>query len=384
MLRKPLSIVILSIIYFLSPLVILIFNAALNMVPLLGYGSIIYRLRILDVVVLFLYILTAFSIFFVRKWGWWTIISSALLMFSYNLFTFFMNPFSSILILLLMNVTLFSVSIFFFRKHLIAPYFNPQLRWWEQDQRYEIDIYLKFIGMDRNVIISDISAGGCYIYVDFLIDSGSELPVLIICGSYHLNLNVKIMRIARESDRYYGYGLMFQRISNVEKEGLEGLLKKLKSVSSYESDNIDSEEKRNSTRFFVSYDLSISSGEDQSPASLSDISKSGCSIHSSIALESGAVCQFHYRIRQVSHYVSAKVIWKKGDLEKRLYGLKFIEVDKPNRKALQQMINISTKLGAHKREISKEEYYKRCEERLDHTPYELIKTLKRIMKIKTG
>jgi len=282
-----------------------------------------------------------------------------------------------------MNVTLFSVSLFFFRKHLIAPYFNPQLRWWEQDQRYEIDIYLKFIGMDRNVIISDISAGGCYIYVDFLIDSGTELPVLIVCGSYHLNLNVKIMRIAKESDRYYGYGLMFQKISNVEKEGLDGLLKKLKSVSSYESDNIDSEEKRNSTRFFVSYDLSISSGEDQCPASLADISKSGCSIHSSIVLESGSICHFHFRISQIAHRVSARVIWKKGDIENRLYGLKFIDVDKPNRKALEKMISISTKLGAHKREISKEEYNKRCEEKLDHTPYELIKSLKRIMKIKT-
>jgi hypothetical protein len=382
LLKKPVSIVTLSILFILSPLVILILNSAINMVPLIGSGSIIYRLKPFDLIILALYLLTGVSIFLVRKWGWWVIIISAAIMFTYNLITLYYNPFSSLLILLLMNLSLFSVTLVFFRKHLIAPYFNPQLRWWEQDQRYEIDIYLKFLGINRNVIISDISEGGCYIFVDFLIDKGSELPVLIVCGTFHITVKAIIMRIAKESDRYYGYGLMFQKVEDIEKDGLKKLITKLKAFSSYETDNIDSDEKRNNTRYFISYDLSVSAEKEESPANLHDISKSGCSIQTAIDIDAGSICIFNFRIEQINYKIMSKVVWKKGDQGDRHLGLKFINPDKKQRIAIHKMIIFAEKLGATKREISKDVYYKQCEEKLDHTPYKLVRFLKKILNIK--
>lgn len=375
---------LLSIIFFLSPIAILVFNSALNMVPLIGYGSIIFRLRVFDFIILSLYPLTAFSIFMVKKWGWWIIISSAFFMFLYNLVSFFYNPFSSVIILLLMNFALFFTALLFFRKHLIAPYFNPRLRWWEQDQRYEIDIYLRFLGLNKNVIISDISEGGCYIFVDFLIESGTELPVLIVCGSFHITLQSRIMRIAKESDRYYGYGLMFLKIDEVEKDGLKKLIKKLKSFSSYESENIDSQEKRTNIRYFIGYDLSVISENETSPGNLEDISKSGCAIKTSIDMKTGSSCIFNYRIQNMNHKILSKVIWKKGNPGNRHYGLKFIEIDKNTKLSLKKMIQFTSKLGARKRKINKKTFYQYCEEKLDHTPYEIVRFFKRILKKKTG
>ncbi|MBI9097749.1 MAG: PilZ domain-containing protein [Spirochaetaceae bacterium] len=384
LLRKPISIIILSVLFFLSPLAILIVNAALNMVPLIGYGSIIFRLKIFDIIILSLYLISSLSIFLVRKWGWWVLIFSAVTMFVYNLITFFINPFSSLLILLLMNLGLFLTAIIFFRKHLIAPYFNPQLRWWKQDQRYEIDIYLKLLGINKNVIISDISEGGCYIFVDFLIDSGAVLPVLVVCGDFHISIKAKIMRIANETEQYYGYGLMFQNLNEVEKEGLRQLLNKLKAFSQFESDNIDSDEKRTSTRYFIANDLSISMDRENSPANLMDISRSGCSLLTAVEMETNHKCLFHFRVKQTIHTVPALVIWKKSDKDGRQYGLKFQDMDKPSKKALYKMISSFLRLGARKRKITKKDFYQRCEETLNETPYKVVLFLKRLFNINTG
>ena len=380
MIRKPISIIFLSIIYIFSPLAILMFNAVINMVPLFGYGSIIYRLNIFDALILSLYILTGISILLVKKWGWWVIIGSSTILIIYNLISFYFNPFSSILMILLMNVTLFAVTLFFFRKHIIAPYFNPQLRWWEQDQRYEIDIYLKFLGINRNVIISDLSEGGCYIFVDFLIENGSEHLVLIVCGSFRITLHARIMRIAKESDRYYGYGLMFKKIDGVEREGLKHLLKKLKSFSTYEGDNIDDDEKRNATRFFINNDLTVSTEHERSPVNLIDISRSGCSLGSAIDLSASKKCLFHFRLGQIVHTVQTKVIWKKSNPDHKYYGLKFIDIDRPVKKAIKNLILSRNRLGAKKREIDKSEYNKRCDEKLHKTPYDLVRFIKKLFK----
>lgn len=279
-----------------------------------------------------------------------------------------------------MNLALFTVTLFFFRKHIIAPYFNPQLRWWEQDQRYEIDIYLKFLGINRNVIISDLSESGCYIFVDFLIEKGSEHMVLIVCGTFHITLNARIMRIAKESDHYFGYGLMFQKIDAVEREGLKHLLKKLKSISYIEDENIDGHEKRNVNRFIINNDLTVSTGNNSSPATLIDISTSGCSIGSSIDLQTGKKCLFHFRVGQTMQRVQTKVIWKKSNPDFKQYGLKFVNTDRPTKRAVKQLISSISKLGAKKRELTKEDYNQRCDEKLEKTPYDLIRFIQKLFK----
>lgn len=378
--RKPLSIKILSILFIFSPLAILFFNAALNMVPLFGYGSILYRLRPQDFFILSLYPLAGISIFLVRKWGWWTLISCALIMILYNLATLLYNPFASVAVVLLMNGALFAVALLFFRKHLIAPYFNPRLRWWEQDQRYEIDIYLKFLGTDRNVIISDISAGGCYIFVDYLIETGAELPVMIVCGAFHITLHAKVMRIARESERYYGLGLMFQKIDEVQKAGLESLLMKLKTISADEEESAEAEEKRSSSRYYISYDLSLTRGEETRPLNLSDISMSGCSVISNLELAAGDRCKLNLTVKEKHYSLESSVVWKKSKGEQRVYGLKFKKTGRGEKKALRSMISSAKKLGAVRRETDKDDLYRRCDEEARYTPYRALEKILRLFR----
>jgi hypothetical protein len=238
--------------------------------------------------------------------------------------------------------------------------------------------------LGKNVIISDISEGGCYIFVDFLIDSQAVLPVLIVCGSFNINIQVKIMRIAKESEKYYGYGLMFEKINDVQKEGLKKLLKKLKSFSSYDSAIDESEDKRGSTRYIVGYDLSVFTGNENSPACLLDISRNGCSVETAASMESNSKCIFNFNIQGINYEISSRVIWKKGDTGRISYGLRFTDSDKNSRKALKKMISHATHLGAGKRKMDKKQYNELIEEKLDHTPYVIIRLIKRIFSMKTG
>ncbi|MBN2656501.1 MAG: PilZ domain-containing protein [Spirochaetales bacterium] len=375
--RKPFSIVLISVLFLISPAGILVFNAALSLVPLIGYGSIITRLPIQDLFILMLYPLCALSIWMVRKWGWWILIISAVLMMLYNVAALFFNPFASALLVLIMNGALFSVALLFFRRHLIAPYFHPRLRWWEQDQRYEIDIYLKFLPMDRNVIISDISRGGCYVFVDFLIEVGSVLPVLIVCGSFHITLNARIMRIARETDQYYGYGLMFLKTDEVQKIGLDNLIGKLKEVSSFDGEEGESDEKRTSRRFVLSYDLALEQGDQSRPVKLSDISKNGCAVFADMTLETGSRCRLHFLVEQISHSVNSAVIWKRKSGDSYLYGLQFSGLNRDDKISLGKLIKSVRKLGGKKRELHKDDYYRLCEEEAEDTPYRFISKLKK-------
>jgi len=72
--------------------------------------------------------------------------------------------------------------------------------------------------------------------------------------------------------------------------------------------------------------LSISCDQEDFPVNLSDLSKSGCSLHTSLEIDAGRTCSLHLRIGQRSHSIPVRVIWKKNERDKRQYGLKFIDM----------------------------------------------------------
>jgi len=345
------------------------------MVPLVGYGSILYRLPIHDVIVLALYPLCALSIWLVRQWGWWVLILSAALMIFYNVAALFLNPFASTLTVLLMNGALFSVALFFFRRHLIAPYFHPHLRWWEQDQRYQVDIYLKFTRLDRNGIISDISSGGCFVFADVPLESGEDVPLQIICGHIHLALIGRVMRVVKESGQSCGFGLMFVRSGSVQKRGLEHLIQGLKEVF-IEEDEEDADERRANRRYLVANDMSLEEGGSSHPVKLLDISGSGCSLSVIRDLAAETQCRLHFHIDQEPRSVGCSVIWKREDGNAFTYGLHFSFLSREEKKSVGKLIQSIKKIGANRRDIPKDDFYRQCEEEAGETPYRIVGKLK--------
>ncbi|MCP4162659.1 MAG: PilZ domain-containing protein [Deltaproteobacteria bacterium] len=236
------------------------------------------------------------------------------------------------------------------------------------------------------MIISDISAGGCFVYVDFNIDPGTELSILIVCDTYHINLNAKVMRIIRESDRYMGYGLMFTRINEAGKQGLTGLMEKIKNISRSDIEDSDSlsENKRHFTRFFIGYHISIEIGQNHNPATLVDISKSGCCVQTEADYETNLSCFFSFSVKHSHFKIDSRIIWRRGESGNRIYGIQFMKRDRATISPLKELISHASKLGASKKELNKDRYFDSCDKKLENTPYVLIKFIKKILKIKNG
>ena len=137
--RKPLSVIIISIFYFLEPFGNLIQAAYINQMPLFGHGSILSRLLWSDWIILALFPIVAIGIYMMKKWGWYLFLGFSALLIFYNIYVYkFLNPNYSLKIILAFILIITLTSALFLRKSIYAPYFNPRLRWWETAKRFRV------------------------------------------------------------------------------------------------------------------------------------------------------------------------------------------------------------------------------------------------------
>lgn len=225
---KPWTIILVSLIYFLSPPLILLSSAYISMIPLVGSSGILLRLTPGDISILITYYLISLSIFSVRKWGWWCFIILSLYLIGYNVVGYVMNPFYNPLSLVLYSLALTLAAALFFRKEYIAPYFNPKLRWWEAEKRYtmKFECKLSVDGEESYVPVVDISRGGCFIATKNSLDMNQKIPMEISFNGLYLSIKGKPVRQANQPVE--GWGILFKDISLIEARGLKELMGRLK------------------------------------------------------------------------------------------------------------------------------------------------------------
>jgi hypothetical protein len=369
--HRPISIRVLSILFFLAPLGVILFNSVLGMIPLYGYGSIWVRLTLSDYLILSLYPLTAYAIFQIRPWGWWWIIISAIVLVSYNILAFFQTSFVTMGTMISMNLLLFGFAGLFFRKHIIAPYFTPNLRWWEQDPRYDDQTYARILETGDMLLIDNISAGGCYLVSDSKIEFEGPVELELFSGKIHIRLKAKLVRTIEQG--VYGYGFMFSRTSTEEKTGLEKFLEKLRSIHA-ESEGSSDHEDRKYTRFDLGYQLHIKKAESSqgeihaSHGAFIDISQSGASVHSLCNLKTGDLVHVHLNFHHQEFALPSKIIWSSHRDPIPVYGLHFETDKRIKRKVIQNMIRELKKIGAYKESGNRQAYLEKCEEAFVNTP----------------
>ena len=153
--RKPLIIILISLCFFISPVFILLQASILTLTPVIGPYNIFSKLSPHDVFILCLYPLCAAAVFSVRRWGWYVFLAASVYLVAANIITFALRPHYHVLSLIIYNLILTVAAGIFFRRDVIAPYFNPPLRWWEQPKRFGVDMFFEITGM-----VSFWSAGG--------------------------------------------------------------------------------------------------------------------------------------------------------------------------------------------------------------------------------
>lgn len=286
--QRPLAIVLIALCYIFSPLSIIVFSSVFTNTPVIGPYTIFSKFAFSDWLVLCMYVISAVSVFLVRAWGWYVFMLASASLVGYNVVVFFLRPQYSLLLPLIFNVTLVFVAGIFFRRAVIAPFFNPCIRWWEQATRYEIGIraMLEVDGGIQTVPIVDISESGIFIMDTAALRMGAEYPITMVCMRHTVSVTARVMRQS-ERDGLSGYGLMFMRMSSGQRQGIRKMLHDLKKAETLNKERRHVKRGRQSPdmpRYLLNTMVMRNDSSGKAPAVLLDLSRKGCLMEGSLAL----------------------------------------------------------------------------------------------------
>ena len=230
--KRPLSIVILSLIYLLEPAGNILQASIVNDMPVFGPFGILSHLLWSDWVILALFPVVAVGVYMVRKWGWYLFIAFSAVLIGYNFIVYTLNPNYALETVLLFICTITVMSGFFLRKHVYAPYFNPRLRWWEHAARYRVTLKSRVL-TDSGVhdcTTLDISKSGCFLSTGAVLQEGALVMLKMECRGIELDCLGRVVRKSGEREKVCGYGIMFQGLPKEHRRNLSLLLQSLKEL----------------------------------------------------------------------------------------------------------------------------------------------------------
>ncbi len=220
--EKPFIIEFISLIYLLNPIgnmVFLIFlsqqgtplqNLILIYEQIFKDGNLIL---IINVLFWISAIPLAIGLFKVQLWAWYYFLIHAIGMF---ILSWFGKDFSFAPSYATLINFVFLIPIGYFVSHEIkTPYFNPNLKWWEQSKRFKHTVN---IVMDNKVYETfDISVDGAFVMDpdqknDFEVEE--YVPIIIELDDERMECFAEIRWVNNDSKIYpIGYGIKFEKIS---------------------------------------------------------------------------------------------------------------------------------------------------------------------------
>ena len=386
--RRPIIITLIAICYFLSPAVIIVQGSVMNRIPILGPYNIFTRLFITDIIILFIYPISAVALYSVKKWGWYLFLGCVLVLIGYNIFVYFHNPRYSLSVLIIFNVVLAVVAGIFFRKHVIAPYFNPRLRWWESKPRFKIDIHAEIMldNQKRSGDILDFSSSGFFMAFENTLSIGKVYSFNLKCLKHSVNVSGKVMRKSTGKEEYNGFGIMFFRLTDLEKTGINLIIKDLEKggLRDFSRDRAaallssagagqELQPQKTSTRYILTHEASISDGENIIKCRMLDISMNGCLITADRNISDSRIYKMSIRCMNLKIELDSRVQRKSGDPDKNAFAMEFINLTKAKKHNLNILIHTLKKAGATNR---KKESMPLPDEEIDKTvsttPYKIV------------
>lgn len=393
--KRPLIITIIALCYLLSPAVILLQTSAIHHIPLFGPKNIFDRLFFTDFLVLALYPACAAGVFSVRKWGWYFFLACSLILIGYNTVVYLMNPRYTLVLLVLYNVGLAIVAGIFFRKHIIAPYFNPRLRWWETETRYRIDIRAEVTidGERLSGEILDISKTGCLLAFDRQLRLGSTHSFSLRCLGHFLEIQGMIMRKSSSDEEGDRYGIMFVRFSAFIREALGTLMAGLErsGFRDFNRELLTAREKSAETRsvsrivetaprYTLEHTAILRAAAGSIHCQLLDISMHGCRVKTPHEIRSGGFQRVTLRCMKFEAEVNGRIGWTSEIEGQRGYGIMFVDMTRGERKNLAMILRELRHAGLKDRLMDAQPVGEEIiSGSVMRTPYRAVLFLKRII-----
>ena len=238
--KRPLALTILALIHFLYPVYYFILVVHFHNISIVDFFDLVNVLfnpfqRFLFFFLSCAPIVLGYGLFKVRAWAYG-------FFFVYAACTIVLNGAHWIkfgegdLIPPMLDISIIFITLFFtfyfVRKHIRRPYFNPRLRWWENDDRYKVeDMYVKIEDpsnedhLFEDGEVFDLSENGLFIRSKFVPVPGVTLRVTFRFLEENLSVDGKVMRIIDGTGRNpKGFGLLFVNLPGRDKKRIRSFL----------------------------------------------------------------------------------------------------------------------------------------------------------------
>jgi hypothetical protein len=255
------------------------------------------------------------------------------------------RPHYALLLLIGYNLALTIGAGIFFHRNVIAPYFNPRIRWWDQATRYKINIFLTIDAAEKIIKaeIKDISASGVFIACAERLTKGSTYAITLHMIKHLVGLNAVVMRESKQAE-LSGYGLMFVGVTDTQKEGLNRLIRHLKKIGLI---NKIREKRENKSlrpevapRYTVDTGAVVQAGAANIPALIFDVSRGGCLIQPISGQELAQKDNLRLSLKCLNQEltVNGSVKWNTMRDGEPVYGISFIFENRAQRAQIKKIL----------------------------------------------
>jgi len=239
--KKPVILILLAAIHFLYPLYFIFQIIYFHHIAIGDFFQLINVLlnpfqKILFIFLTIFSIILAYGLFKVRLWAYrfFFVFAGSIIMYNAtHFFKFSENDLIPLYIDVVVVVSVLMLTFFVINKHIKAPYFNPRLRWWENEDRYKVEnlkgtweILNSKESHYEESIIYDLSIGGMFIKTANIPPLDSFLDISFKITNELIKCRGKVVRHFEERGRYpQGFGLMFTNLAKKDKRKITSFLK---------------------------------------------------------------------------------------------------------------------------------------------------------------
>ena len=160
----------------------------------------------------------------VRPWGYFLFLIFSSLLVGLFVYRYAIAPIDTHYYLLVGAVISVGCTAMLLKRHVMAPYFNPKVRWWETSERVRGSLRTE-VACSAGTFeaeILDLSVSGCFA----LSNAGLKVGDILFVKFDHFNIRIFVMtKVVRRVDNGgVGYGLMFLDLSREEKRLVSRLM----------------------------------------------------------------------------------------------------------------------------------------------------------------
>ena len=207
--RRPWSIVVLAILYFIAPILNAYLSARLMRLNFSEYLELVFAQNSPgELFVIFgLLPLAAIAIFLMKKWSYFVFLLAMALVVYFNFREWQQHPdkinFGLLIFLVVFNIGLVS---YFLIPAVKVVYFNPRVRWWESKPRYLTHINGEMEAQTgrTSCVILNLSEGGALVQYNFELPKDTEIDLSFSIFGEKFRIAARVQHSGPQ-----GYGLKF-------------------------------------------------------------------------------------------------------------------------------------------------------------------------------